>query len=148
MAYVLSNGNTSKISHLIKAYCPWGMAQKPDRNRATLLNHCHRDCPHLFSEDLPRNKGVRPKREIPSVYLLDNHNIPGHFHTLGNEVRRQVTFYPQGKKTNGLVGRYLHCTWSPGLQSPHDCRGLREKGLNENNTEIHAREWMLWTERP
>lgn len=49
MAYVLSNGNTSKISHLIKAYWPGGMDQKPDQyNRAVLLNHCHRDCPHLF----------------------------------------------------------------------------------------------------
>ena len=99
MAYVLSNGNTSKISHLIKAYCPRGMDQKPDQyNRAALLNHCHRDCPHLLSEDLPRNKGVRLEREICSVYLLDNHNVPGHFHTLGHEVQRQVTFSPEGKK--------------------------------------------------
>lgn len=148
MAYVLSNGNMSKISHLKKLIVCGVWTKKPDHNRATLLNHCHRDRSHLFSEDLPRNKGVRPNREISSVYLLDSHNVPGHFHTLGNEVRRQVTFYPQGKKTNSLVGRYLHCAWSPGLQNPHDCRGWREKGLNENNTEIHAREWMLWTERP
>lgn len=69
MAYVLSNGNSSKISHLIKAYCPGGMDQKPDQyNRAVLLNHCHRDCPHLFSEDLPKNKGVRPERDPASIY--------------------------------------------------------------------------------
>lgn len=38
---------------------------------------------------------------------------------------------------------------SPGFfnQSARYCRAWREKGLNERNREIHAREWMLWTER-
>lgn len=42
MAYVLSNGNTSKIFTAKSLACPGGMDQKPDQhNRAVLLNHCH-----------------------------------------------------------------------------------------------------------
>lgn len=99
---MLSNGNTSKISHLIKAYCPGVWTKNQTNTTGTKVNHHVIEITSTYSQRSSQNKGVRPERS--SVYLLDNHDVPGHFHTLGHEVQRQVTFSPAGEETNSLVG--------------------------------------------
>ena len=98
MAYVLSNGNTSKISHLIKAYCPWGMAQKPDRNRATLLNHCHRDCPHYSQKIFPEIRELGQRERCPASICRTTTIFQAIFTLLAMESGGRWHSVPRGRK--------------------------------------------------